>query len=355
MRKSLLGLCLLLCADLRAQEPDYWLIGPGLCGDPHWKPPVATTLALPLLSNDTGDVAFVSGDQQFWFWNGGAWQTTAAGAASGPAGGDLAGTYPNPTVAANAVALGTDTTGGYAASATEAGPATTALALAADGANCSSGQFAAGVDASGVVQDCAAPPAGVTDHGALTGLADDDHAQYPLLAGRTGGQTLSGGPASGQSLTLRGNAAATDGAVISKSTIMAPFGTNLALAYSFEGEPSTGWYRVSAGTIVKQYDGTNSHQEKYNRYMIGRSDACYVMEDAPDAGICRIGSGELVITNSGTNAGRGSLTVVLLRFEPQASPPTCTGGSLYSTTGTPSTLCYCNGVAWLPISGAGPC
>ena len=35
-------------------------------------------------------------------------------------------------------------------------------------------------------------PGGVTDHGALTGLTDDDHAQYLLLAGRTDGQTIEG-------------------------------------------------------------------------------------------------------------------------------------------------------------------
>jgi len=54
---------------------------------------------------------------------------------------------------------------------------------------------------------------GVTDHGALTGLGDDDHAQYALLAGRAGGQWLIGGTASGGNLTLQSTAHATRGRV----------------------------------------------------------------------------------------------------------------------------------------------
>jgi hypothetical protein len=56
---------------------------------------------------------------------------------------------------------------------------------------------------------------GVSDHGALTGLSDDDHAQYALLAGRAGGQTLKGGTASGEVLTLQSTAHATRGYVYS--------------------------------------------------------------------------------------------------------------------------------------------
>lgn len=54
---------------------------------------------------------------------------------------------------------------------------------------------------------------GVTDHGALTGLSDDDHTQYALLAGRSSGQTLTGGTASGDDLVLRSTTNATKGDV----------------------------------------------------------------------------------------------------------------------------------------------
>lgn len=43
---------------------------------------------------------------------------------------------------------------------------------------------------------------GVTDHGALTGLADDDHNGYLWLNGRSGGQVLYGGTSSADSLTI---------------------------------------------------------------------------------------------------------------------------------------------------------
>lgn len=51
------------------------------------------------------------------------------------------------------------------------------------------------------------------DHGALGGLTDDDHTQYALLAGRSSGQTLKGGTAASEVLTLQGTAHATAGYV----------------------------------------------------------------------------------------------------------------------------------------------
>ncbi|MCB0379532.1 MAG: hypothetical protein KDD33_13655, partial [Bdellovibrionales bacterium] len=61
---------------------------------------------------------------------------------------------------------------------------------------------------------CATDQTGVSDHGALTGLGDDDHAQYALLAGRAGGQSLIGGTASGDDITIESTSNATKGDVI---------------------------------------------------------------------------------------------------------------------------------------------
>jgi hypothetical protein len=54
----------------------------------------------------------------------------------------------------------------------------------------------------------------VTDHGSLGGLSDDDHSQYALLAGRATGQTLIGGTAASENLTLQSTAHATKGSLL---------------------------------------------------------------------------------------------------------------------------------------------
>lgn len=47
------------------------------------------------------------------------------------------------------------------------------------------------------------------DHGTIVGLSDDDHSQYALLAGRSGGQTFYGDTAANGDLTLHGTSHAT--------------------------------------------------------------------------------------------------------------------------------------------------
>jgi len=51
------------------------------------------------------------------------------------------------------------------------------------------------------------------DHGVISGLADDDHLQYALLAGRNGGQTLIGDSAASGNLVLESTSNATKGHV----------------------------------------------------------------------------------------------------------------------------------------------
>ena len=56
---------------------------------------------------------------------------------------------------------------------------------------------------------------GQLDHGtALNGLADDDHTQYMLLAGRSGGQILTGGTAANNNITFRTTTSTTKGKYI---------------------------------------------------------------------------------------------------------------------------------------------
>lgn len=71
-------------------------------------------------------------------------------------------------------------------------------------------------------------PGGV-DHGSLAGISDDDHTQYALLNGRSGGQTLTGGTASGNNLVLRSTTNGTKGQVYIDETTAATSTTTGAL------------------------------------------------------------------------------------------------------------------------------
>lgn len=59
------------------------------------------------------------------------------------------------------------------------------------------------------------------DHGSVSGLGDDDHTQYGLLLGRSGGQTLIGGTDSGDDLTLTSTSHGTKGDIVFASRLWA--------------------------------------------------------------------------------------------------------------------------------------
>lgn len=75
------------------------------------------------------------------------------------------------------------------------------------------------------------------DHGTLAGLTDDDHTQYVLLAGRSGGQLVYGGTGATDELELRGSTNAAKGFIKTSSRILVEHsettGTGLAaISYS---------------------------------------------------------------------------------------------------------------------------
>lgn len=81
----------------------------------------------------------------------------------------------------------------------------------------------------------------ITDHGGLSGLTDDDHSQYALLAGRSGGQTLTGGTGSVDNLTLSSTSHANKGFIVTDSNVVIGIGTAGVNYYLFfDGEDNDG-------------------------------------------------------------------------------------------------------------------
>lgn len=109
---------------------------------------------------------------------------------------------------------------------------------------------------------------GTAAHSGLTGLTSgDDHTQYAFLAGRSGGQTLTGDTASGGGLTLVSTAHATKGAITAGPLVLAVASSPNALITSqaaahivlrVKGASSqTGYlteWQNSAGTGVARID-----------------------------------------------------------------------------------------------------
>ena len=69
-------------------------------------------------------------------------------------------------------------------------------------------------------------------HGGLTGLLNDDHTQYALLAGRSGGQILTGGTTASNNLTLRSTTDTTKGSIIIDETTSSTSSSTGALVLS---------------------------------------------------------------------------------------------------------------------------
>jgi len=93
---------------------------------------------------------------------------------------------------------------------------------------------------------------GNTAHSDLTGLADDGHTQYALLAGRSGGQTIIGGTDASDNLELTSTSDATKGKIIIDGTLTSQ--KNIATVTTETGTGTTlitTDYEIATGTITR--------------------------------------------------------------------------------------------------------
>lgn len=126
---------------------------------------------------------------------------------------------------------------------------------------------------------------GVSDHGGLTGLSDDDHTIYALLLGRSGGQTLIGGTAASNNLTLQSTSNATRGVILGNDTFSSPGAGASSERY--------GASAVAAGASSLAL-GNAASSASANGIAIGAS--CVI-----GTGTTNLGIGKSLTINNGTN------------------------------------------------------
>jgi len=96
------------------------------------------------------------------------------------------------------------------------------------------------------------------DHGSLAGLSDDDHTQYALLAGRSGGQTLRGGTSKTNNLVLSANSQAYDNKSYGyiETTHPIVWNDDINIGATFTGFFSEGYHRFISQTGTFTLDPT---------------------------------------------------------------------------------------------------
>lgn len=363
-------------------------------GDPHWKAPVATAADLPMTGNQVSDTRRANDTQIGYSWNGTTWVSMAAAgvsvgltmpswlAVSGspvttpgtlavtPATGQTShrviGTCGSATsfspcalVASDLPALPylSDATA-YAGSASQGGAATTAVALAANGSNCSSGQAARGVDASGAAEGCFAP-SGASPAGSGTEL------QHRVDASTFG--AVAGSSYSGSVLTLPAGVKIAGASYPALILILGDDDTGIGQ------QTGNGVIRFWAkgAEIVRISDfglrvtGGGSFGSAVPQIAAGDRGDFTHPQFAPDQGDSMTGmvagpsSGLLSFTSTGVEVLRTTATGLKVTDRIQlvaASGITCdssTARTMYSSAD--GSLCWCNGSVWTPTPLTGSC
>jgi hypothetical protein len=162
------------------------------------------------------------------------------------------------------------------------------------------------------------------DHGAdLSGLADDDHTQYALLAGRSGGQTLIGGTASGNNLDLQSTSDSTRGLVRSVDDLSVTRSSSGNVVQLLVDNTSTGASSVAAASV--RVGGASTGDPLYQAIVNGVTTWTFGVDNSttsPEADLfifaksTSLGSGSdvLKLSSSGISIGNGVSPVASRRF-----------------------------------------
>lgn len=195
-------------------------------------------------------------------------------------------------------------------------------------------------------------------HSSLTGLTSgDDHTQYALLAGRSGGQTLIGGTAAGNNLTLKSTSNASKGSVIIQ-------GTNDFLIYdatdtsviNLRHTGTDAIFESSAGDIHVQPAGGD-----VKIFDAGYLQSLNLKHDATD-GTISTSTGDLFINPTGstitrtaalaTNATDGFLYIPSSAGKPTGTPTSQTGTVPLHADSTNNVVWAYQNSLWQQIGGA---
>jgi len=188
-------------------------------------------------------------------------------------------------------------------------------------------------NATGYVVERVIATGGATDHGALTGLVDDDHVGYARLVGRVTGQTLIGGTAAAENLTLRGTSHATPGTIIMVNPVVmganniTGVGTLTGAAVTLTGTGTAARFVAStAGTTAGSFTQTTGESQSI-----------------------------VSLVNSGTSPASTNIYVATLA--PGGAVSAATGALYVHVNGTSSTL-YVNtsavtGTTWTNLADTG--
>ena len=143
------------------------------------------------------------------------------------------------------------------------------------------------------------------DHGSLSGLSDDDHTQYFLLAGRSAGQVGYGGTASGDDLDLSSTSNATKGDVwfgqsyheLADGKILLGTGARAATVGTGSVHIKSGG-SFNSGIVLEGSAGAYNADQKWILY--GDSSSLVIAKQSPSEGNLSITNQERVVIGDGT-------------------------------------------------------